>query len=97
QCLSKFEITQRPISFFDLPPPRTEMHFVNANRTSWPLPPALFHPIRITPAVALQIVHKRRCRRPMLIEKREWIALKQKHAGLRADFKFVICPFPAAR
>ena len=60
--------------------------------------PARFHPLAVAPFVALEIVNQRRrfdC--PMLIEKRERIALEQKRAGLRANLELVMRAFADAR
>ncbi len=98
QRLGQLEITQWPISFFRLPLPRTEVNFVNADRTLRPLfRTAPRHPIRIAPLISLQIVNQRRCRCSVLIKKRERIALEQKRAGLRPNLEFVMGAFLDAR
>ena len=55
----QLEIAQRTIAFLSLSPPRTEMNFVNAERTGVQLParPRL-HPLAVVPLITIEIVNE---------------------------------------
>src|SRR6516165_4408440 len=78
--LGQLPITEMPISLIVFSSPRTEMHFVNAQRRFRPiLFPSRLHPLGVAPCVALEIVNHRRSFLAPLVEERERIALEQKH------------------
>ena len=70
------------------------MHLINADWTFRPISrAACFHPLSVAPFVALEVVNERAGRYAVLIEKGEWIALKQERADLGANFEFVMRAF----
>ena len=59
QCLSELEVTEWSV-FVRMPPPRTQMHFVNTERgTMQSFRAARFHPLVVAPVITVQIVNER--------------------------------------
>jgi hypothetical protein len=92
--LGQFEITERPIAFVRLAPPRAEMHFVNTESAGMQLPGgARFHPVAIVPPVAVEVVNHRRSLDAVLTEEAKRIALQEQRAGRRPDLELVMDSF----
>src|SRR6266513_1390303 len=74
------------------------MDFVNADRKRLEfLIRPRFHPIAVTPCVAVEIVNHRRRFLPMLAEEAERIGLQQERAALRPDLELVMRAFAHSR
>src|SRR5439155_26083014 len=60
QSLRQFKIAKVAVLFVGPAPPRTEVHFVNADCASWPIPsPPRFHPLGVAPLITVKIVNER--------------------------------------